>query len=212
MWERERNRERETLSDMLEILWGTSCYGNREGSRLLWVVLPWQPPLGGQVMLRGRSWRRGPLKKKKCVFTGWMGGSEADEGDSERAEDDVKCESATPAARRAVSSSVSAAKLQVFVFALYGRPAGPSGPPSVSCFSRRSLTQHLINMNSRPEMLCRARWGTWEEVVPTICLCSLLGWNCPCWALLSAVVYTLTSHWELKSSLLTLRWHHMALN
>lgn len=88
---------------------------------------------------------------------GWMGGSEADEEDGERAEADVKCESATPAARRTVSSSVSAAKLQVFVFALYERQAGPSGPPSVSCLSHRSLTQHLINMNSRPKMLCRAR-------------------------------------------------------
>lgn len=35
-----------------------------------------------------------------------MGGSEADEEDGERAEADVKCESATPAVRRTVSGSL----------------------------------------------------------------------------------------------------------
>lgn len=44
-------------SDMLEILLGTSCYGNRVGRLARVGGVTTATSLGGQVMLKGRLWR-----------------------------------------------------------------------------------------------------------------------------------------------------------
>lgn len=71
----------------------------------MWVVLPWQPPLGGQVMLKRRSWRRGRRSKKKkrrrkCTFMCLT----ARKGDVGRSSDDERG-TATAAALCSLSAS-----------------------------------------------------------------------------------------------------------
>lgn len=75
--EKERETRAETLSDMLEILQGTSCYGNRKGSRAHVGGVTMATTLGGQVMLKGRAWLMRALKILK--FMGMMAGSEEED-------------------------------------------------------------------------------------------------------------------------------------
>lgn len=75
--------------------------------------------LGGQVMLKGRSWQRG---LKKCEFMGLMAGSEEEETSSDCK---IKCGRVTPAALRTVSPSLSVARPS---FASYKQQTGPQWP------------------------------------------------------------------------------------
>lgn len=58
---------------MLEILWGTSCYGNRVGRLARVGGVTTATSLGGQVMLKGRLWRS---RHENTSFTRLMGEGE----------------------------------------------------------------------------------------------------------------------------------------
>lgn len=87
--------------------------------------------------------------------------------------------------------------------------AGPTGP-SISCLSHCSLTEHLIIINSGPDIPAgqHSVWETWNKVILSAWLCSHMGFEWPCCAHLSPTASSLTSPWDLKSSLFPLWWLH----